>query len=127
MLRGRRAEFLRNSIDPLPYLARLVQIRACFERTPFWCRAAVGRLKRAPAGLLSSTEEFAPNSMAVTWFSWQSWNLSGCYGPPGMLSFTSRNIHAHRRTQAGCWAEPARMSAKCRPGCRASIDRPIDC
>ena len=55
---------------------------------------------RAPAGLLSSTEEFTPNCMAVTWSSWQSWNISGCYGPPGMLSSTSRNIHAHRRMQA---------------------------
>ena len=76
---------------------------------------------RAPAELLSSTQEFAPNLMAVTWSSWQSWNLSGCYGPPGMLSCTPRNIHEHRRAQAGCWAELARVSA----GCWASIDRPI--
>ena len=47
----------------------------------------------------------------------------GCYGPPGMLSCTSRNSHAHRRTQAGRWAKPARVSAECRPGVgRASTD-----
>ena len=60
--------------------------------------------------------------MAVTWSSWQSLSLCGCYGPPGMLSCTSRNSHAHRRTQAGRWAEPARVSVECWAG----IDRPID-
>ena len=52
---------------------------------------------------------------------WQLLGLRGnpcCYGLPGRLSCTSRNSHAHRRTQAGCWAEPARVSAERRPGVR---------
>ena len=105
VLRGRRAGFLRYSNDPLTYLARLVQNRACFERTPFLCRAATGRFIGAPVGLLSSTEE--------------SWNLYGCYGPPGMLSstvlhpVTSTHIGGRRqavvRTLPGCWSSVGRM------------------
>ena len=87
VLRGRRARFLRYSNEPLPYLARLVQSRAGFERTPFMCWAAVGRLIRAPAGLLSSTSTHIGGRRQAVGRS-----LPGCRPTP------SRVLGEHRQT-----------------------------
>ena len=102
MLRGCRAGFLRYSNEPLPYTSR-----AGFECTPFLCWAAIGRLIRAPAGLLSSTSTHIGGRRQAV-----GWSLPGCRLTPG------RVLGEHQQTYwllTESQTAPAHMSSKLRP------------